>query len=62
VSEQVSQQNDLTELQRTAYAVGFIAGLRCFAHWVDGVEYVGTGGTTLADAVERLETLWNFKP
>ena len=35
------------------YLDGYIAGLRAYAHWHDGVEYVGTSGTTLKAAIER---------
>lgn len=34
-----------------AYEEGYLRGLREFAHWKDGVQYVGTCGTTLADAI-----------
>ena len=33
------------------YLAGVEAGLRAFAHWKDGVQYVGIGGTTLAEAL-----------
>lgn len=33
---------------------GYVAGVRAFAWWKDGVEYVGSG-TTLADAIEKGE-------
>ena len=36
-----------------AWYRGHVEGLRRFAWWKDGVEYVGTCGTTLADAIER---------
>ena len=34
-------------------AEGYVAGLRAFAWWKDGVQYVGTSGTTLAEAIEK---------
>jgi len=34
---------------------GFIAGLREYAHWKDGVEYVGSCGTTLKEAIKEAE-------
>jgi hypothetical protein len=37
---------------QTAYLRGFIDGLRHFAWWKDGVEYVGTCGTTLKQAID----------
>jgi len=34
------------------YKRGFIDGMREFAWWKDGVEYVGTCGVTLEKAIE----------
>ena len=36
-------------------ADGYDAGLRAFAWWKDGVQYVGTSGTTLAEAIKKGE-------
>lgn len=36
-----------------AWLQGYIAGLGAYAWWKDGVQYVGSCGTTLAEAVER---------
>lgn len=33
------------------YDRGYCDGLSAFAHWKDGVQYVGTCGTTLHDAL-----------
>lgn len=44
------------------YRQGFIDGLACFAWWKDGTEWVGTCGTRLRDAVENVETLFNYRP
>ena len=38
-----------------ACADGYEAGLRAFAWWKDGVQYVGTRGRTLADAIKKGE-------
>jgi hypothetical protein len=35
------------------YAEGYIAGLKAYAWMKDGTYYVGTTGTTLAQAVEN---------
>jgi hypothetical protein len=44
------------------YQQGYIAGLSAFAWWKDGVQYVGTTGVTLAQAVEnRLRQLGLWK-
>lgn len=52
--------NDLEQLVANAYKLGFVNGLQCFAHWKDGVEYVGTCGKTLRAAIEKVETLHNY--
>ncbi len=44
------------------YKKGFLDGLKCFAHWNDGEELVGTIGTTLKEAEKKLYTLWNYDP
>jgi len=44
------------------YEQGFRNGLRTFAWWKEGEEQVGTCGTSLKDALEIVEKLWNFKP
>ena len=38
---------------KMAYAQGLEEGLRMYAWWKDGLEYVGTCGTTLAAAIAR---------
>jgi hypothetical protein len=35
---------------------GMKEGVRAYAHWRDGVQYVGTTGTTLAQALERIDS------
>jgi len=39
--------------ESSAYWDGVRDGLRRFAWWKDGTEYVGTCGTTLKEAVEQ---------
>ena len=36
------------------YILGFAKGLRMFAWWKDGEQYVGSCGTTLKDALSKL--------
>ena len=36
-------------------ADGYRIGLQAFAWWKDGVQYVGTSGMTLAEAIEKGE-------
>ena len=38
---------------RDRFREGFIAGLREFAWWKNGEQFVGTCGTTLAQAIEQ---------
>ena len=39
-----------------AYYNGIREGIEQFAHWKDGVQYVGTCGTTLKKALERIDS------
>lgn len=47
--------NAISEAQQKAYLHGYIDGLRAFAWWKDGTQYVGTCGTTLNDAIAKAE-------
>ena len=51
----------LEKTQQEAYLEGFIAGLELYAWWKDGVQYVGTCGTTLKEAVEWAKKEFNQK-
>ncbi len=42
------------------YKQAFIDGLIAYAWWKDGVQYVGTSGTTLKEAIENVEKIWNY--
>jgi hypothetical protein len=44
------------------YAIGFADGLKAFAHWKDGEQFVGTCGTTLNDALRNIYTNGYFAP
>ena len=39
-----------------AYYSGMAEGISRFAHWKDGVQYVGTTGKTLKQAMDALRT------
>lgn len=39
-----------------AYYNGIREGIEQYAHWKDGVQYVGTSGTTLKKALERIDS------
>ena len=47
---------------RESYKLGFADGLKADAQWRDGHEEVGTCGTTLKDAVAKIERTWNYSP
>lgn len=38
-----------------AYYNGIREGIEQYAHWKDGVQYVGTTGSTLKSALERID-------
>ena len=44
------------------YRKGFEDGIRCFAWWKDGVQMVGTCGTTLERALSGIENRHGFSP
>lgn len=39
----------------TAFVEGLKAGVRMYAWWKDGTQYVGTCGTTLKEALSRID-------
>ncbi len=43
-------------LLNKAYYAGIREGIEQYAHWKDGVQYVGTCGTTLKDALARIDS------
>lgn len=44
------------------YKRDFIDSLTAYAHWKDGLQEVGTTGTTLKKAIEKVEKSWNYNP
>lgn len=40
--------------QSKAYYLGLREGLKMYAHWKDGVQYVGTTGKTLKEAIQEI--------
>lgn len=40
--------------QSKAYYLGLREGLNMYAHWKDGVQYVGTTGKTLKEAIQEI--------
>lgn len=50
------EQDQYLQLQMTrAYYEGLREGVRNYAHWKDGVQYVGTTGKTLTKAIEDID-------
>ena len=50
--QESNNRNVIKEVVRDAHLIGVIDGLIAFAWSKDGVEYVGSCGTTLKDAIE----------
>jgi len=47
----------MTESDRiNEYFDGMIDGIRLYAHWEDGVQFVGTTGKSLKTAIENIES------
>ena len=44
-----------TEREIDAHYDGMIAGIMLYAHWKDGVQYVGTCGKTLEHAIDDVD-------
>ena len=44
---------------RQAYRLGYIDALRRYAHWVDGEQFVGTCGKTLAEAIAEFDETYS---
>ena len=49
------QEQYLQLAQSRAYYQGRRDGISLYAHWRDGVEYVGTTGQTLKEALEYID-------
>lgn len=44
------------KLLNKAYYNGIREGIEQYAYWRDGVQYVGTTGTTLKEALKRIDS------
>ena len=44
-----------SEEERRIYIEGLKGGVRMYAWWKDGIQYVGTCGVTLKSALERID-------
>ena len=56
----MTEKEELFKQMSFQYKRGFEDGLRAYAHWKDGVQYVGTMGKTLGEALAEKEDTWNF--
>jgi len=45
----------LDKKYKLSHENGVIEGLAMYAHWKDGVQYVGTSGTTLEEAIKKVK-------
>jgi len=52
----------LNEALEKLYRRGFIDGMKTFAYWKDGVQYVGTTGMMLSEAIEHIDSLTYYNP
>jgi len=56
----LQRQTDFAcSIHRRAYRDGYLAALRMYAHWVDGEQFVGTGGKTLAKAIAEFDETYS---
>ncbi len=44
------------------YLRGYIDGLTAYAWWKDGIQYVGTTGRTLSEAIAKAPVTFNYNP
>jgi len=48
------QTQNLTDREKMAYKIGVAVGIRMYAWWKDGQQYVGTSGKLLDRALQEL--------
>jgi len=46
--------------QSKDFCQGMIEGFKTYAHWKDGVQYVGTTGKTLKDAIKEVDEIKGY--
>lgn len=54
IEEKKRSIGTIKEAMDEGYRMGLIEGISMYAWWKDGVQYVGSCGTTLKDAVSRI--------
>ena len=60
--EEKETKMQIQENMTAEYYEGVIDGIEQFAHWKDGIEYVGTCGTTLKSAINEIEIIAERSP
>jgi hypothetical protein len=55
-------QTEYKEMVQEVYKTAYIDGLTAYSWMQDGKTYVGTCGTTLREAIEKVEKTWNYRP
>jgi hypothetical protein len=52
-----AEQDQYSQIQEMKmYYIGLREGVSMYAHWRDGVQYVGTTGKTLKEAIDQINT------
>ena len=54
------ETSSITDREKQAYELGFRDGLETYRWMKDGTTWVGTCGTKLKDAVNRITKHWNY--
>jgi len=62
IKTHIQLNEKLNEALEKLYRQGFIDGMKTFAHWKDGVQYVGTSGMKLNEAIEEIPNLTYYNP
>ena len=58
----IIKKKTIIEYTVETYDKGFIDGLREFAWWAEGQQFVGTNGTTLKEAIETFRNANYYSP
>lgn len=62
VNQHIVRKTTISEYTIKTYNKGFIDGLREFAYWVDGQQFVGTNSITLKEAIETFRNANYYSP
>lgn len=50
---------DLHGMRGPDFIEGFKEGIKAYAYWKDSIQYVGTSGKTLKEALEEVDTAFD---